>query len=138
MLSAFSTARSRKRTFVFLAFCVLLALAAAAVGIDDNPPGLLLAFLSGATLTLSFTHAWRETSAFRALMWVAGLGLLVFGFLHNAFHAFASMAGDSGFFHDLLSGAGVAFFFVALLLCPPAFLVGAVGCIVMSRRERRA
>lgn len=138
MLEALSISRNRNRTFVLLAICGMLALAAAAVGIDDNPPGLLLAFFSAAAFTVAFVHPWRATKNFKILMLASGLGLVVFGFLHNAFHALASVAGSSGLTHDLLSGAGVAFFLIAILLCPPAFLVGAVGAIVMSRMEPKS
>jgi len=38
MIAAFSTPYNRTRTFILLTVCGLLAIAAAAVGIDDNPP----------------------------------------------------------------------------------------------------
>jgi hypothetical protein len=138
MLEAFSTPRNKSQTFVLLAICGILAFAASAVGIDDNPPGLLLAFLSAATFTVAFVHPWRASKNFRRLMYASGLGFVVFVLFHNVLNGVASSAGSSGLAHDLLSGAGVAFFLVAILLCPPAFLVGAVGAIVMSRRERNS
>ena len=133
-----STSRDRNRTLGFLAICALLALAAAAVGIDDNPPGLTLAFLSAAAFILSFAHPWRTTRRFQILMMAAILGLVVFGILHNVFHALASAVGSAGLAHDLIGGVGVLCFLVAIFLAPPAFLVGMVGAIAMFVRERRA
>lgn len=46
MLQALATARNRNRTLLLLAACGILAAVAAAVGIDDNPLGVSLAFLS--------------------------------------------------------------------------------------------
>jgi uncharacterized membrane protein YccC len=56
MIAAFSTPRNRIKTFILLAICGLLAIAAAAVGIDDNPPGILLAFLAATAFVLAFVH----------------------------------------------------------------------------------
>lgn len=136
MVEAISTPRNRNRTLFFLAICGILAFAAIAIGVDDNPPGLLLAFLSAASLTVAFVHPWRASGNFRRLMYASGLGLLVCGLLHNVLDAVASSVEPSGLAHAMLGGAGVVFFLVAILLCPPAFLVGAVGAIVMSRRAR--
>ena len=136
MLEAFTVPRNRNRTFILLAICGVLASGAAVVEIDDNPPGLLLAFLSSLAFIVAFVHPWRTTRNFQILMLASGLGLVGFGLFHNAFHGLASVAGSSGLAHDLLSGAGVIFFLIAVLLCPPAFLVGAVGANLMSRRER--
>lgn len=121
---------------VLLAICGMLAFAAVAVGVDDNPPGLLLAILSAVTFTIAFVHPWRASANFRRLMYASGIGFLACGILHNVFEAVATGAVSSGLAHDLMSGAGVVFFLVAILLCPPAFLVSAIGAIVMSRRAR--
>ena len=138
MLEAFSTPRNRNRTVILFAICGMLAVAAAAVGISDNPPGLLLAFLSASAFIVAFVHPWRASKHFQRLIYVSVLGFIVFAVLHNVFEGIASKAGVSGLVHDLLSGAGVVLFLVAILLCPPGLLVGAVGAIVMSRRERRS
>ena len=137
MLEAFSTPRNRNRTFILFAICGVLAAAAATLGSDDNPLGFLLAFVSASAFVVAFAHPWRTSLQFLRLFGASFLGFFVFGFLHNVFGAVASMAGVSGFVHDLLGGAGVASFYVAVFLCPPGFLVGAVGAVVLSRRERR-
>ena len=75
-------------------------------------------------------------------MWIAfdwlasALGFVIFGILHNVFYALASKAG-TGALQSLLQGLSVAAFLLAVLVCPPAILVGAVGSAVMLLRTRR-
>ena len=139
MLEAFSTPRNRNRTFILFAICGVLAAAAATLGSDDNMPlGPLVALVSASAFVVAFAHPWRTSKQFLRLAGASFLGFFVFAILHNVFGAVASMAGVSGLVHNLLGGAGVAFFFVAILLCPSGLLVGAVGAVVMSRRERHS
>ncbi len=137
MLEAFSTPRNRNRTFILFAICGVLAAAAVALGSDDLSP--LLALVSASAFVVAFAHPWRTSLQFLRLVGASFLGFFVFGFFfHNVFGAVASMAGVSGFVHDLLDGAGVASFYVAALLCPPGFLVGVVGAVVLAIRELRS
>ena len=133
MLEALSTPRNRIRTFILLVVCGALAMVAGAEGIDDNPPGIFLAFGSACALVLAVVHPWRASKQFLHLVLASGLGLIVFGLLHNLFEA---IAGSSGLFHGLLSGASAASFVIAILVCPIGLLVGAGGAFVMSIRNR--
>jgi hypothetical protein len=58
MIDAFSTSRNRIKTLILLAICGLSAIAAAAVGTDDNPPGILLAYLAATAFVLALVHPW--------------------------------------------------------------------------------
>jgi len=137
MLEALSTPRNRTLTFVFLAICCASATAAIVVGISDNPPGILLAFGAATALVLAFVHPWRNAKQFRLLLYASVLGLVIFGILHNVFEAVANKAASAGALQSLLQGLGVAAFLLAVLICPPAILVGAVGSVVMFIRNRR-
>jgi hypothetical protein len=137
MIDALSTPRKKIRTLILLVICGLSAIAAAAVGISDNPPGILLAYLATTAFVLAFVHPWRTSRQFRRLLYASALGFVVFGLLHNVFEAIASNLGGSGLIHDLLNGAGGALFLIAVLVCPPGLLVGAVGAVIMSIRNRR-
>jgi hypothetical protein len=46
MLEALSTPLNRQRTYLLLALCAALAIVSGVIGISDNPPGVLCAFLS--------------------------------------------------------------------------------------------
>ena len=61
MFETLSNAQWR-RTLLLLVICGELAAAAGAVGIDDNPAGLSLAYLSAIALVLAFAHPWRASS----------------------------------------------------------------------------
>ena len=138
MIEAFLTSRNRNRTFILFAVCGGLALAAAAIGIDDNPPGLLLAFLSASAFVLAFVHPWRTSKQFRYLIIASVLGFFVFAVLHNVLDFAASKWGDSGIVPGLFDGISTAFFLMATLLCPSGLLVGVIGVIVMLGRERHS
>jgi uncharacterized membrane protein (UPF0136 family) len=137
MIDAFSTPSNKTRTLILLVICGLLAIAAAFAGIDDNPPGILLAYLAATAFVLAFVHPWRTSRQFMRLLYVSILGFVVFGLLHNVFEAIASYLGGSGLLNGLLNGIGGVLFLVAVLVCPPGLLVGAVGAVVMSIRNRR-
>jgi hypothetical protein len=136
MFEAFSTPLNRNRTYLLLAVSAVLAVASGVIGISDNPPGLLCAFLSAVALLLAFAHPWRTSKQFRRLFYLSGLSFIVFAILHNVFDVLATRVGHPGLIQGLLNGAGVVFFLVAVLLCPPGLVVGAVGAVIMFWRVR--
>ncbi len=137
MIEAFATPRNRVRSLVLLVACAAFAVGANAVGVSDNPPGILLALVAACAFVLAFVHPWRTSRRFWYLVYASILGFIVTAFLHNAFEALASKVGGSGILHALLVGANVACFLIAILLCPPGLLVGVVGAGIMGIRERR-
>lgn len=136
MWEAFSEPGNRGRTLALLVIGGLLGLAAGLVGMDDNPPGILLAYLSASALVLAVAHPWRVVRQFRRLLIASVLAFIGFVILHNVLEALAS--NFDGFAHDLLGMAGGVMFFAATLLCPPGVLVGAVGALMTSRRDHRS
>lgn len=136
MIDALATPHNRIRTLILLVTCGLLAIAAAALGIDDNPPGILSAFLAITAFVLAFAHPWRTSKQFLRLFYASILGLVVFGLLQIGFDTIISNLEGSGLVHDLLS-ACAAFFLIALLVCPSGILIGAIGAVVMTIRKRR-
>ena len=137
MIDILSTPHNRIRTLILLVICGLSAIAASVVGIDDNPPGILLAFLAATAFVLAFVHPWKTSRQFRRLLYASALGFVVFGLLHIVCEAIASNGGGSGLVQDLLNGVGAVLFLIAVLICPPGMLVGAVGAVVMSIKNRR-
>jgi hypothetical protein len=141
MLEALSTPRNRTVMLVFLGVSCACAIGAAVVGVSDNPPGILLAFLAATAFILAFVHPWRNSKQFRYLFYASGLGFIVFGVLHNVLEVVAEKFVSSGLLHGLLhgllQGLSVTFFLAAILICPPGLLVGAVGSVVMFIRNRR-
>jgi len=122
---------------IFLAVCGAAAIAAGVVGISDNPPGIFLAFLAATSFLLAFVHPWRTAKQFRFFLYASALGFVIFAILHNLCDVLASRLAAAGAFHVVLEGISVAAFLLAVLVCPPAIVVGSVGSIVMFIRHRR-
>lgn len=136
MLDALSTPQNRILTIVFLAACGIAALGAGLVGISDNPPGILLAFLSVAAFILAFVHPWRTVKKYKYLFYASGLGFILFAVLHNVFEALAATSESVVLLQGLLQVLSVTAFMIAVLLCPVAILIGVVGTITMFIRNR--
>jgi hypothetical protein len=122
--------------FVLLAVGCFLAIAAGLAGIADNPPGILLAFGAVAAFVVAFVHHWRTARQFRFLAYAAGLGFGFFAIVHNVFEGLAGGSGELAAVRVTLQGLGVAAFLIAILICPPALVVGAVGALAMWIRSR--
>jgi len=137
MIDAFSTPRNRK-TLILLVICGLSVIAAAAVGIDDNPPGILLAFLAATAFVLAFVHPWRTARKFMFLLLASVLGFVLFVILNIIFDSVAQDPATSGALLDLIQSPAIdALNLIIAMICPAAFIVGAVGSVVMFIRNRR-
>lgn len=137
MNSAFSTPGNRKKTLVLLALCGSFAIGAAALGIDDNPPGLLLAYLAAIAFVLAFAHPWRTARPFLLLLLASVIGVVLFIILNNLFAAVAHDPAVMGAFQKLVQGLAVLAFFLGTMIFPAGFIVGALGSVVMFIRNRR-
>jgi uncharacterized membrane protein (UPF0136 family) len=135
MTGAFSTPQNRRVAFAFLAISGLLAIAAAMAGINDNPPGILLALLAATALVLAFVHPWRSARKFLFLLLASVLGFVLYVILNIGLDA---VSATSGVLQDrLLSPLVDALNIIFIMICLAAFLVGAVGSAVMAIRNRR-
>ena len=138
MIDAFSTPRNRITTFILLAICGLLAIAAVVVGIDDNPPGILLAFLAATAFVLAFAHSWRTARKFMFLLLASVLGFVLFIILNIILDTVAQNPATSGALQDLIqSPFANTLSLISVMVCPAAFIVGAVGSVAMFIRNRR-
>ena len=138
MIAASSTPHDRIKTLILLAVCGLLAVAAAAVGIDDNLPGLLLAFLAATAFVLAFVHPWRTARKFVLLLLASVLGFLLYIALNIVLDTAVRGPATAGALRDLLQSPVVEALSVMIaILCPAAFIVGAVGSVAMFMRNRR-
>jgi uncharacterized membrane protein len=138
MTGAFSTPNNRKMTLILLVICGLSAIAAAAVGIDDNPPGILLAFLAATAFVLAFVHPWRTARMFMFLLLASVIGFVLFVILSIIFDSVAQNPATSGALQELMqSPAFDTLNLIIALICPAAFIVGAIGSVVMFIRIRR-
>jgi hypothetical protein len=138
MIAAFSTPHNRTKTFILLAVCGLLAIAAATVGIDDNLPGVLLAFLAATAFVLAFVHPWRTAKKFVLLLLASVLGFVLYIILNIILDTAVQDSATAGALQDLLqSPVADALSIIIAMLCFAAFIVGAVGSVAMFMRNRR-
>jgi hypothetical protein len=138
MIAAFSIPQNRIKTLVLLAVCGLLAIAAAAVGVDDNLPGVLLAFLAATAFVLAFVHPWRTAKKFVLLLLASVLGFLLYIALNIVLDIAAQDPATAGALQYLLQSPVVeALSVIIAILCPAAFIVGAVDAVVMFISNRR-
>ena len=138
MSDAFSTPSNRIKALILLAICGLLAIAAVVVGIDDDPPGILLAFLAATAFVLAFAHSWRTARKFMFLLLASVLGFVLFIILNIILDTVAQNPATSGALQDLIqSPFANTLSLISVMVCPAAFIVGAVGSVAMFIRNRR-
>jgi hypothetical protein len=109
--------------------------AALLVGVADNPPGLALVYLAVTAWILALAHRWRRVRSFLILLGASLSGFLVAVVLHNLFYALGVVAADAVVLQAVLGFLEVAFFLVAVFVCPPGAVIGAVGALVLAVRQ---
>ena len=138
MIDAFLTPRDRIKTLILLTICGLLAIVAVVIGIDDNLPGTLLAFLAATAFVLAFVHSWRSARKFIFLLLASILGFVLYIILNIILDTAAQYPATAGALQDLLQSPVVdAFSIIIVMICTAAFIVGAVGSVTMFIRNRR-
>lgn len=138
MTNALSTSRIRIKTLLFLVVCGLLAIAAGVVGVNDNPPGILLALLAATAFVLAFVHTWRTVRKFMFLLLASVLGFILFFLLNILFDFIAQNPATSGTLQNLIqSPLSDALNLIFVMICVAAFIVGATGSVAMFIRNRR-
>lgn len=115
---------SQRATVVWVVLCCGFLIAAFIVGISNNLPGLALCYAAAISVILAFTHTWRKVKYFLILLGTSAVGFGVFVILHNVFYGLGEMAGDVIVLSWLLEFLHVAFFLIAIFVCPAGFLVG--------------
>ncbi len=129
--------RRRKELFILAGIFCALVISAILVGISDNIPGIVLCYLAAITLIVAVTRTWRRRKMFLILLGASVAGFIVFVVLHNVFYGLTILTSHISALSHLMEGFHVAFFIIAVFLCPAAFLVGAVGSIILAIKGRR-
>ena len=136
-MEAFSP-NNRLKTIILLVLCVSSAVGAIALGIDDNLPGVGLAFLAAVTFILAFVHPWRSPRKFLLLLLAAVLGLILFIALFILIDITAQNPASPVAMRELANSPAIEITSMILaMVLPAALLIGLVGWIVMKIRRRR-
>jgi hypothetical protein len=112
----------QKRTYIFLILSIISIVAAFIVSIPDNPPGIILGFLSSVFFILAFTHNWEKVKHYVLLTIVSLGGFVVSAILSNVFETIGK--------GTFLEKVGIFFFLLAIFLCPGGILIGIIGSLV--------
>jgi hypothetical protein len=134
MLAALESSQSRRISLALVATAGVLAIAAAAVGISDNVPGLVLAYAAGAALVLAVVHPWRSARPFALLAAGGVLAFLAFAVLHNLLDGAAELLAVP-ILSQVLGVLSAGAFLLAVLVCPTVVLVAAGGALVQLVRS---
>jgi hypothetical protein len=98
---------------------------------------LIVFFLLGVAL-LVFTLLEKVSGRLKGFLLLTGAsaaGYFIFVLLHNAFYALGTISGDLSIIGPLVDFLDAAFFFMAILVCPLGFLVGAIGSVVLLLKK---
>ena len=123
-----NTIFKEKSTYVYLTVSIILIFVALIIGIDDNPPGIIVFFLGSIVLVVAFTHNWKKAGSYLLLGVISMAGFAVSVLLHNVFETI----GGEG---TILGLVGAMFFLIALFICPACLVVGIVGSIVKALKK---
>lgn len=74
---------------------------------------------------------------FLILTGASSAGFFVSVLLHNLLYGLAIIASQITFLKYLLEALHVAFFFIATIVCPLGFLIGATGSLALFVRKKR-
>ena len=129
---------SKRPTILFFALGCIALTAGLLVGISDNPPGLILVYLASASFILAITQRWRTVRSYVILLIASIVGFLVAAVLHNLLYGLGEVAGDLALLKAAAEVLHVAFFLIAIFLCPVGVIIGAVGSLLTWRRRRKA
>jgi len=137
MIEALSTRTNKIRTFLLLGVCGLSAITSGIVGIDDNPPGVLLAFLAAVALVLAFCHPWRTARKFMVLLLASVLGFLLFVILSILTDSILQNPASPVTLQKLIENpVSDALALAFTMICSAALVVGAIGSLVLFLRNR--
>lgn len=138
MFDAFSTPHNRIKTFSLLAACGLSAVVSAVIGINDNPPGVLLALLAAIALILAFAHPWRTARKFLLLLLASALGFFLFIIQDIISSSIAQNPATSEVLQNLIQNpANEVLSIILSMIFTAAFIVGAIGSGTMFIRSQR-
>jgi hypothetical protein len=137
MIEVFSSPGNRRIALSLVAVGGALSLAAAAVGVSDNPPGLALTVLAAFAVILAVVHPWRSTRQFARLAVGSVVAFVVLVIAHNLLDGIAGLPAVAAVLRTAVEVVSAAAFLGASFLCPPAFVIGAVGALATFARDLR-
>ncbi len=137
-----------KKFLILVVFCLLVGaftalMSPVTIPVFRNSQFIIIfgiaLFLLGLTL-IFLTLKQRvegKLKKFLILTGASAVGLIVSVLLHNIFYGVSVVVGHITVLKYLAEALHVAFFLIAIPICPLAFLIGVVGSVVLFFREKR-
>jgi len=117
-----------------IAAALFCGIAAFLAGVADNPPGIILAYLTLLCLAGAWVWNWRTPRDFWILL-ILALGAFPVGVLaHNLLYALGTVVSGSKILVAIVTFLEVFFFLVAVMAAGPAALAALIGGIYTSWR----
>ncbi|MBT8396091.1 MAG: hypothetical protein HKO65_03800 [Gemmatimonadetes bacterium] len=126
-----------KSTVYFLLAAGILTLAASLVGISDSPPGIALLYGAGLMSVLAVVHRWKQPKRFGILFLGSVAAFFIMVIVHNFAEVGADRISHLPALAVVLSGLSVVGFVIAVIVCPMAGVVGALGWVATAGRQIR-
>lgn len=138
MIDAFSTPRNKRKSFAFLGIFVILAITSAIIGIDDNPPGVLLALFAAIAGVFAFVHPWRTVKKFAFLFLASAIGFVLFIILSIISDTIIQNPETSSNLVKLFQNpVNDALSLVLSMIFSAMFIIGVIGSVVIVIHNRR-
>ncbi len=101
-------------------------------------PMAIFSLLGIALLVLTLKEKVEgKLGKFLFLAGISSVGFFLAVFLHNIFYALNEVAGQIAVLRYLAQALHVAFFFIAIPICPIIFLIGMTGSVVLLIKKGR-
>ncbi len=119
----------QRQTYIYLLLSLISMVAAIIVSIQDNPPGIILAYIGSVLFIIAFTYNWKKPKPYYILLISSVFGFVLFAVLHNVFE----VIGKETFWESI----GGFFFLFAIFLCPAGIIIGITGSIITAIKNER-
>lgn len=101
-------------------------------------PFIIFSLLGIALIFLTLKQRVAGTlKRFLILTGISATGFFVFVFLHNMFYGLAIIANQIPILSFVMEILHIAFFIIAIFVCPLGFLIGLIGTIIIFIKKRK-
>jgi len=122
----------KRGQWILIAAGIILGITAAILGISDNPPGIILLYLSLTCLAVAWVWNWHSPRDFWILLGLAVLSFPVGVILHNMLYALGTVIEGIPVLVGLVGFLEAIFFLIAVIVVGPVAVVALAGGIYTS------
>ncbi len=121
-----------KGLLIFLFSGILLILLSLDIGLANNKFGIIICIEGIISVCLAFSFHWKRMKNYILLLAVSVIVFFLSVFLHNALEAGSQYYHSNSLIAFLFNGLSVAFFLLAVFVCPACVFVGFFGIFKLA------